>query len=122
MLSSGFVFISGPYRGADYLEVEANIAEATNWAAALAVEGIPYFCPHMNSAHMEVIVPEVPGGFWLDLDRRILRYATALLLVRGWRDSAGARAELEYAHELKMPIYTDLMFNDLVKDWRAANV
>ena len=125
----GFVYLAGPYRSvADilaldaYITVDANINEACRWAARMAGAGIPYFCPHLNSAHMEVIVPEVPPAFWLDMDLEVLSHAAVLFLLPGWRDSKGARAELAYAQEVGMPIYTHLMYEKFVDEWRSGAV
>ena len=125
----GFVYLAGPYRSiADifaldgYITVDANINEARRWAARMAEAGIPYFCPHLNSAHMEVIVPEVPPAFWLDMDLEVLSHAAALFLIPGWRESKGARAELAYAQEVGMPIYTHLMYEKFVNEWRSGAI
>ena len=126
---AGFVYLAGPYRSmADifaldgYITVDANINEARRWAARMAEAGIPYFCPHLNSAHMEVIVPEVPPAFWLDMDLEVLSHAAALFLIPGWRESKGARAELAYAQEVGMPIYTHLMYEKFVNEWRSGAI
>ena len=107
-----FLYIAGPYRGKatshdhhSYFEIDANILTARFWAAECAKAGIPYFCPHLNSDHMEVIVPEVPSSYWLDMDLKILRCASGLLLLPNWRTSRGTMAERETALALVMPIY-----------------
>ena len=124
----GFVYISGPYSPRDevdvyaYTQIDANINSARQWAARLAMDEIPFFCPHLNSAHLEAVVPFVPRRFWLDLDMRILSHAAVLFLLPGWRDSVGAREELTYAQEVGMPIYTSNMYMGFVKDWKSGNL
>lgn len=126
----GFVFLSGPYKDIKtrtrdwtaYADIDVNINEARRWAAQMATEGIPYFCPHLNSAHMEVIVPGVPEAFWLQMDLEILDHAAAIFLLPNWRESQGARAEMEYAQVAGIPIYTHNMFERFVDDWRSGRI
>jgi hypothetical protein len=121
----GFVYIAGPYRGpqgthdhSEYFAVDSNINEARKWAAKFAREGIPFFCPHLNSAHFEVITPDVPAGFWLEMDLNILIAARALFLLPGWPLSAGARAEEKFAWEHQIPTFYADTFDDLTQWWR----
>jgi hypothetical protein len=126
-MNTGFVYIAGPYRAKDgthdwsaYTEIDGHIADARAMAARLASDGVPFFCPHLNSAHFEVITPDVPPGYWLDLDFRLLKHASALMLITDWRESSGACAELKFAQDLKMPVYTDNMYENFLKDWREG--
>lgn len=125
----GFVYISGPYRGQNaiahdhtvYPEISKNIAEATRWAIKLANDSVPYFCPHMNSAHMEVAAPEAHPDYWLWLDIKILEGAWGVLLIPGWHESAGAWVEKKYAEEHGIPVYYYTQYDELVKDWYDQN-
>lgn len=126
-----FVYIAGPYRspkGANgghdyqsYYDIDQHINEARLWATRLANEGIPFFCPHMNSAHMEVIAPSAPPEYWYDLDMMILKHASALLLIPGWRNSKGALAEMDRARELAIPCYGATAFDRLVMLWHKED-
>ena len=125
----GFVYLAGPYRGAAtahdwtvYADIDANINEARRWAANMASNDIPYFCPHLNSAHMEVIVPDVLPDYWLRMDFEILLHATALFMLPEWRTSKGARAELDYAKDTAIPVYTHNMFERFVRDWKSGKI
>jgi hypothetical protein len=123
-MNTGFVYIAGPYRAKDgahdwtaYTEIDKNIADAKAMAARLASDGIPFFCPHLNSAHFEVITPDVPPDFWLALDLRLLEHASALMLIKDWRESSGARTEKAFAHEHEIPVYTDNLYDQFLDDW-----
>ncbi len=129
-----YVFIAGPYAAkggghdaAYWYEIDAHINEARLWATKLADEGIPFFCPHMNSAHMEVLSPSSTVNYWYNLDLLILEHASAIFLIPGWEDSKGALAEKRRAIELCIPIYSydeyrrgnlsGFSFSALVKHW-----
>lgn len=127
MEEQSYVYVAGRYRPQDgthdwrgYTEIDENINIARYWAFKLAQEGIPFFCPHLNSGHVESIVPNVPSEFWLEMDLVILKYASALLLVPGWRESKGAVGEKVQAMEQGIPVYTYMMFKTLVREWKEG--
>ena len=98
------VYIAGPYGDSGgYLAIERNIARAREAAVFLAERGIGFFCPHLNSAHFECII-EQPTEFWYEMDLRLLDACDAILMVEGWQNSNGARAELERAQRLGLPV------------------
>ena len=124
-----FVYCAGPYRGKDalahdytaYHNIDVHINEAHRWASRLAEDGIFYFSPHLNSAHMEVTAPSATPAFWLELDFEFLKDAWCLFLLPGWRESEGTRAELDFANARSMPIYTHLMYDKLKDDYHALH-
>lgn len=125
----GFVYLAGPYRGSAiardwtaYCDLDANINEARRWALEFAGDSIPFFCPHLHNAHMEVIAPHVLPEFWLRMDIEILSHAEVIFMLPNWRKSKGALAELAYAQEVGMPIYTHNMYDMFVEDWRKKKV
>lgn len=112
MKQKTFVYICGSYRGnapthdwRSYWEIEQNIAEAGKWAGRLANNQIPFFCPHLNSRHFEVITPNVPPEFWLNMDMVLLEFASSLLALPNYGRSQGALAEIVRAQELGIPIF-----------------
>ena len=111
MKERSYVFIAGPYgsrgdrRDAAYLEIDRNIARAREAAAFLANNRVPFFCPHLNSCHFEVITPEVPMQYWYDLDMAILEPASAIWLLDGWQDSQGSQVELVHARVLQIKVF-----------------
>lgn len=114
-----FVYIAGPYRADSYTAIEANINEAREWAAKLAQSGIPFVCPHLNSAHFEAITPDVPPEFWLAMYLRILESASAMLLLPSWGESVGTQTERDWMKAMGRPIYVANAFGlgMLVNDW-----
>lgn len=112
------VYIAGPYGDAGgYLSIDRNIARARSAAAWLARNEIGYYCPHLNSAHFEAIVPDVPVSFWYAMDLALMPIADALLVLDGWQNSTGTQAEiLEWAKTGK-PMFYDEDDRELLLDW-----
>ncbi len=126
MPENTFVYIAGPYMeqggGHDwayYTNIDMHITEARYWAIHLVDQNIPYFCPHLNSAHFEVFCPAAKLEFWYDMDNLFLPHSSALLLIPGWDKSTGARDEKGLAEELGIPCYTYKRFDELVDHWRT---
>ena len=113
-LNNSYVYISGPYRGssthdsAGYAEISQNILNARLVAMKLARVGIPYFCPHLNSAHFELYTPEVPSSYWLNLDLILLRHSSACLVLPRWKESEGAKIEVDECHRLTIPVFASV--------------
>jgi hypothetical protein len=91
------VFISGKYRG----DVDANIAHAKKAAIRLWQAGYVVLCPHLNSAHFDGLCPD---EVWLAGDIEMLKRCDIIFMLSNWRDSEGARNELEIATTLGMGI------------------
>ena len=82
-LERSFVYIAGPYSGRthdynSYNEIEINISKAREAAKFLAENGIPFFCPHANSAHFEVITPSVGLDYWYKMDNIFVDLSSAI--------------------------------------------
>lgn len=125
-MKNTFVFIAGPYMAlggghdaAHWYEIDKHINEARLWATKLVQARIPFFCPHMNSAHMEVLAPATPPEFWYEMDYLFLDQASAVLLIPNWVESKGACAERTRALDLGIPCYNYAAFDELVADWAA---
>lgn len=116
------IYIAGKYRGPNAWAIEQNIRAAEDVAAKVWAAGMVALCPHANSRHMDgVTTDEVFLAGTLELMRR----CDAVLLVPNWQDSAGARAEVEEAERLKIPVFgrhrmvdanfTEQSFKDLLR-------
>ena len=113
------VYIGGPVGAVDQWQVEANIRRAEALALEVWKLGAVAICPHTMTRFYEGVLPRAT---WLEGDLELLRRSDALLLVRGWEESAGTRAEVEYASQLKIPIFERLewlnrwLHNDNTRD------
>ncbi len=118
----GFVYLAGQYQKpggthgySDYFDIDANINTARKWAAKFARARISFFCPHLNSAHFEVIAPDVPAAFWYDMDLELLIASQAVFLMPGWEKSKGAQEENQFAINRSIPVFQD--FPTLERWW-----
>lgn len=98
------VYIAGPYGDA------GGFVRARELAATLAINDIGFCCPHLNSAHFEVITPEVPVSFWRELDLKLLQACDGVAVLAGWQRSEGTKAEIAEAEKLGLRVFylTDL--------------
>ena len=98
-------YIAGPYRGKTKEDIEKNIRDAEQIAQRFWKMGHAVICPHMNSAHFDGIVPDKN---FLNGDKEILKRLIPgvdfVVLMIGWKNSAGARAEAELAANLGLRI------------------
>ncbi len=127
MKDRSYVYIAGPYMDSKkyhdfrgYAEIDQNISRARETAAFLANNEIPYFCPHLNSAHFEVITPDVKPEYWYEMDLELLKPASAVLLLEGWQSSTGTRREIEVARTLGISVFYPEEKEELVTWWQEG--
>lgn len=115
-----YVYIAGPYGDHDgYTKIERRINIAREAAAQLARRGVNFFCPHLNSAHFEVITPNAGREFWIEQGLVFVRYAWAIWLLPEWESSAGVEGELTAAKAIGMDVYMPDELDTLVKAWKS---
>mgnify|MGYP001571159885 CR=1 FL=1 len=119
-MKRSYVFIAGPYKGKDFIEIDRNIARARDAAVFLANNGVPFFCPHLNSGHFEAMTISVPMDFWYDLDLRFLERASAIWLIDGWKNSQGSLAELARAQALQIEVFYQNEGAKLIYWWLSS--
>lgn len=113
------IYIAGKYRGPNAWAIEQNIRAAEDVAARVWAAGMVALCPHANARHMieGVVTDEHALAGTLELMRR----CDAVLLVSNWRDSAGARAEVEEAERIGLPVFGKGRDHDFDFDERSLN-
>jgi len=95
------VYCAGPYRAKTGWEIDQNISRARQWGALVAAAGAYPVIPHSNTAHFDGIAED---KFWLDSTLELMRRCDAVLMMDGWTESSGSRAEKALAEKLKMPV------------------
>lgn len=96
------VFVSGAYRSGTEAGVYANIQHARDVAEELWYRGYIAICPHTNSAHMGGLIPDAE---WLERYLVLLRRCDAVVMLTGWEQSEGARAEYQEARNRGMTVW-----------------
>jgi hypothetical protein len=95
------VYIAGPFRGNTPWDVECNIRNAEEQALKVSALGGVALCPHTMYRHFD---KKLPDKFWIGATAELLRRCDAILLCRGWSDSAGSLEEDRIAREeMKIP-------------------
>jgi hypothetical protein len=102
------VYLAGPYganKGFDI--VEGNIRAARAIAIKLWEAGHYVIYPHLNTAHFEVDGRRVSDDQYLKGYLKIVTRCDAIVLMPGWEQSDGARAELAAAvsPEVNLALY-----------------
>jgi hypothetical protein len=95
-------YLAGPMSGyPDY-----NFDEFERWAEILRRDGLKIASPH-EIDHGET--PETRGSLpyqdYIDAGMKLLESCGGIILIAGWPQSSGARAELSRAIDLGMPSY-----------------
>lgn len=107
------VFVSGRFRGSDHWQIEQHVRQAESLALEVWRLGAAALCPHLNTRHFQ---GSAPDALWLAGDLRMLERCDAVLTVQNWRDSIGARAEVQHAQRLGIPVFHAL---HELQDWLA---
>lgn len=106
------VYAAGPFRTLDPKQRAAHVLTAQAAAVDLARLGYACYCPHANLGHAFGAIDE---GTAARINTTFLRLCDALLLLPGWGESVGTRAELTEAKALGLPVFESL---HEVRAWR----
>ena len=99
------VFIAGPYRGASAWEIEQNVRRAEALALEVWRLGAVAVCPHAMTRYYQDALPD---DVWLRGMLELLGACHAVLLVPGWAESSGTRAEVARADTLGLHVFQGL--------------
>lgn len=100
----GVIFSAGKYNAPSWEEIDQNIRTAEEAAVALWNAGFGVFTPHLNTAHFEAKATPSEDAY-KEFDFHMLRCVDAVLALPGWKQSSGARAEIEEAERLGKPVF-----------------
>lgn len=96
------IYLAGPYRAPTVWGVRQNIDKAEKYALEFWRRGVPVISPHKNTALFDGAAPD---NVWLEGDLIMLVRCDALVLLPGWEDSSGTKAERERAEAVHMPVF-----------------
>lgn len=96
------LYVAGPYRARTIRETVLNIRRAEEVAIKLWRMEFAVMAPQMNTALFDGAAPD---SVWLEGALELMRRCDAVVLVPGWTESAGTRAELTEAEELGIPVF-----------------
>ena len=102
------IYIAGPYSSDSTFGQQANIDAARGAAIALYRMGHTPFCPHTMTAWFDRLAPDIPGEVYLRTGIEWLRLCEAVLMLPGWEQSAGSRAEYAEARERGLWVYVSI--------------
>jgi hypothetical protein len=106
MIKQKMIFIAGKYRGKTSWDIECNIRKAETNALFLArMTGLIPVCVHSMYRFFQ---DELPDSFWLDATLNILDRCDGILMVDGWENSEGAKAEHKFATEKGIPVFLSI--------------
>ena len=90
------IYVCGPYRGRRLV----NILRARTAALFVWQHGGVALCPHLNTAFFD---GKMLDDVWLEGDLELLSRCDAIWAIEGWRESAGACAEVAAAERMGIP-------------------
>lgn len=101
------IYIAGKYSAPTPYLIKQNIEDA--WRAGLIVaqcapEWFPVI-PHKNTEFMDGLRPY---EYFINGTLELLRRCDAILMLSGWAESAGAKAEREEARRLGLTVFNGL--------------
>jgi hypothetical protein len=95
------LYIAGKYRSNSIDGVKENVRVARRYAEKYWKLGYAVICPHTNSGTMEYDVSE---QLLMDGDLEFIKRCDVIVMLPGWIESAGSRAEHELAIQCKLQI------------------
>ena len=108
------VYVAGPLFGPNDWEIRRNIHRAAALGYEVAKLGAYPRIPHTNTG--SVFIGTLTPEFWYAGTLEALRRCDAVILVNGWEESKGARAEVEEAVRRNISVFTRV---DELKAWLA---
>ena len=103
------IYLASPYSDPSALIRKHRYHQVSElYALLLTLDDAPIYCPIVASHHI-ALEQKLPtsAAFWWNMNRGILRHASAFWLATldGWKQSAGVAQELEFAQACGIPVY-----------------
>ena len=106
------VYVAGPYSAPTRFETESNVHRAEALGVQVARAGAYPVIPHSNT---RPYFEDLQGhDFWLAGTMQLMRRCDAVILLENWHQSSGAKAEVDEASAIGLPVFTNI---DALKSW-----
>ena len=100
------LYVAGPLTADSDREHYENRNAAAMVAIRLWRKGHHVFCPHSNSGgYLNMLRADVPDKAFRDFGLWMIQFFDGLVLVKGWEQSKGTRAEIKEAERLGIAVY-----------------
>lgn len=103
------IYLAQPYSHPDPEVRQARYETAIHAVVCLALKGYHVFSPIVNSHPLVLACPSLGGEFeqWREFDEAMIARSDAVyvLMIDGWSESVGVKAEMEYAHLNDIPVW-----------------
>ncbi len=96
------VYVAGKFRGPTAWDIAENVRIAERVGLEVARAGAMPLIPHANTA---LFHGQGTEQFWIEGTLELLRRCDAVLCCHNWKDSVGARGEVELARNLGLPVF-----------------
>jgi hypothetical protein len=109
------VYVAGKYSADNVLDVLKNIGRGQQACARLFAAGLAPFCPwHDKSFITDRPDDDFTVQQFYDYSMAWLEVSDCVLVLPGWKESTGTRAEIDRAYELDIPVFLN---EDLLLEW-----
>lgn len=88
------IYVAGPFRAPSTWLIEQNIRKAEEAALNIWRAGAVALSPHLNTRFFQGAAPD---EVWLQGDLELMKRCDAVLMLEGWKESAGSTIEHQYA-------------------------
>ena len=96
------VYVAGPFRANSAWGIELNIRKAEELSLEVWRMGAAALCPHTNTRFFQGAADD---SVWLKGDLALLSKCDMMIVTDNWKQSSGARAEVEYAKLHSIPVF-----------------
>jgi len=111
------VYTAGPYRASNAWAIEQHIRAAELASLKIWTLGAVPICPHTMTRHFQNALPDAT---WLAGDLELVKRCDAVLMLDGWEQSQGAKAEKAYADAKDIPVFESMELLATWLQWRKS--
>jgi len=104
------VYVAGPFTAKTAWDIENNIRRAEELGFEVAKAGAMPLIPHANTRWFH---GQCTAEFWYEGTLELLRRCDAIILVKDWDTSKGARGEEAEAKRLGLPVFYATQIGEL---------